>query len=155
MKKVKIYQSIQFTHLSYSLEVNGKSLFLEFIGGHEAPRRRCGTYSTDDPDIQKAMDESSDNGVLFKCIVGDEPVKKVQPEVQDKTPEPPKEEPKDEVATTDPTTDEQPQESVPETDADPASLKLKAASVVAGSINSENVTQYSAPTSTSVAESVG
>ncbi len=78
MSTVKVYQHLKWLEHHTYIFIDGKRLPISFQGGVLAPKKVRGTYVTASPSIQQAMDNDPRNGMLWRCIKGDGPVKKTK-----------------------------------------------------------------------------
>ncbi len=64
---VKIYETINEVRLVMNVTCGDESKTVTFSGGRLFPERRNGTYRTDDPQMQRALESDSAFGVDF-CL---------------------------------------------------------------------------------------
>jgi hypothetical protein len=67
MGVTKIYQAIEFKSLDTYEMVNGVKTLIEFRNASQSPTAK-GHYTTSNPAIIAAMDNSTSYGITFKCI---------------------------------------------------------------------------------------
>lgn len=63
----KTYQAVGFKTLDTYEMVNGAKRLIQFRSGNHAPDAK-GQYTTEDPDVIEALENSSSYGISFKCI---------------------------------------------------------------------------------------
>ncbi len=63
----KTYQAVGFKTLDFYEMVNGAKALIQFRSGNHAPDSK-GQYTTENPDVIEALDNSSAYGISFKCI---------------------------------------------------------------------------------------
>ena len=68
---IKKYESIAFAKLSIPIKLGSKAKRIEFKGGVRYPKKRGGTFVTDDVHIQKALERNSGYNRKFKCVSSD------------------------------------------------------------------------------------
>jgi len=68
---IKKYESIAFAKLSIPIKLGSKAKRIEFKGGVRYPKRRGGTFVTDDVRIQKALERNSGYNRKFKRVSSD------------------------------------------------------------------------------------
>jgi hypothetical protein len=71
----KTYQSLQNFKLSTSVTVDGKQESIDFIGGILRPFKKNGKFTTDNPKLQKAIENDSGYGKQFILISQEQPSK--------------------------------------------------------------------------------
>jgi len=65
---MKVYQAIQFLKLTTYIKIDGKDFEVEFTGGVKSPRRENGKYSTIDPKVQQALEDSPAYGIKWRLV---------------------------------------------------------------------------------------
>ena len=90
-KIYKVYQLVKrFITYTYFLKVNGKIVTIEFKGGTTSPIYYGGMFSTEDTDIQQALESHQDYNDLFTCTysseVKKEPVVVLQEQIEQSKP---------------------------------------------------------------------
>lgn len=68
MLENRIYRLLKDLNRLTYVNIKGKDVPIHFSGGVIYPRRINGSYSTSDPDIQKALENDHRNGEIWKCI---------------------------------------------------------------------------------------
>ena len=72
-KIYKVYQLVKrFTTYTYFMKVNGRLTTIEFKGGTSSPIFYGGMFSTEDSDIQQALESHQDFNDLFVCTYSSE-----------------------------------------------------------------------------------
>lgn len=83
MAQSKTYRAVRNLELHTYIEVQGKQVYIPFTGGSLSPRVSNGTYSTNNPLIQKALESSPRYKRDFICISASPIIeKKAQPQDQ-------------------------------------------------------------------------
>lgn len=65
----RVYQSIRAIFLSSYVRLNGKLVQVKFTGGQRTPKRTNGKFSTNDPDMQRALETSPEYGKNWRRII--------------------------------------------------------------------------------------
>lgn len=79
-----IYQSINFVHQTGYVMVDGETVEIKFTGGQSTPVKICGKFNTDNPKLQKALDNSPEYGKSWIRIL---PLKGKEPAIPAAAPE--------------------------------------------------------------------
>lgn len=66
MSMIKIYETINDSRLVTSVEVEGKSRVISFVGGAVVPLWRAAVFQCEDPVLQCAIENSSAYGVSYR-----------------------------------------------------------------------------------------
>ena len=73
----KTYRSIRYLFYQKVVIINGKNVICDFLGGVATPVKQPGTFSTDNIELQKALEKDKGYKVEYICISEDKPEIKV------------------------------------------------------------------------------
>ena len=79
----KTYQSLRYLIYQKALRIDDRNISCDFVGGVTTPEMALGTYATDDPKIQEALENDVAYGKQYICI--SKPEKKKSEEETKKT----------------------------------------------------------------------